>query len=101
MPHMNPSPPESETIAGRELKYAADDDDLFSLSQHIMSCFPLASMAQKNPSSPNAAAIGPAEPYPNANGSRGRRRRMKMGAPSRRLWIGIPFLGFVCFGQKS
>lgn len=30
----------------------------------MASCFPLASMAQKNPFSPKAAAIVPVEPYP-------------------------------------
>ena len=39
-------------------------------------------MAQKNPFSPNAAAIGPVDPYPEAgmaiNGSRNRRRKKWM-----------------------
>lgn len=30
----------------------------------MTSCFPLASMAQKNPFSPKAAAMVPVEPYP-------------------------------------
>lgn len=91
MPHIKPSPPEREAIGGGEPKYGVDEDDdddevvdLLFLSQHMISCSPLASMAQKNPLLPNAAAIGPIKPYPNAvNGVNGRRRRKrkKMGEP--------------------
>ncbi|KAK2990466.1 hypothetical protein RJ640_006264 [Escallonia rubra] len=66
MPQRKPSPPERDTMAGRELAYGDvnKDDLLLFFCQHMTSCLPSASMAQKKPLSPNAAAIGPDEPYP-------------------------------------
>lgn len=95
IPHIKPSPPDREAIEGNELKYVDEDGeevvDLLYLSQHTSTWFPLASMAQKNPFSPNEAAIGPSEPYPKAvkgsNWSRGRRWRRKMDKSERHLWI--------------
>ena len=57
-------------------------------------------MAQKNPLiSPNAAATGPGEPYPEAvNGIDGRRskRRSQIGEPERQIWIGMVFWEVGC-----
>ncbi|KAK3035361.1 hypothetical protein RJ639_033645 [Escallonia herrerae] len=68
IPQRKPSPPERDTMAGRELAYgdANEDDLLLFFCQHVTSCLPPASMAQKKPLSPNVAAIGPDEPYPKA-----------------------------------
>ncbi|KAK6942825.1 hypothetical protein RJ641_028202, partial [Dillenia turbinata] len=65
MPHINPSPPVRANIAGISPNNAGLvlDIELF-LPQQITSCFPLASIAQKNPFFPNAAEIGPIDPNP-------------------------------------
>lgn len=77
IPHINPSPPEREAIGGRELIYGddKDDDSFLFLCQHMTSCLPPASMAQKKPLSPNAAAIGAIDPYPEAGMKNNEKRR--------------------------
>ena len=72
IPQRKPSPPERAAIAGISTeKMEVEDeedgerDELF-LPQQITSCLPLASIAQKNPSKPNAAEIGAIDPNPYA-----------------------------------
>lgn len=65
MAQRKPSPPEREDIAGGEKVPAEISPGVWfvlPLSQQMTSCFPLASMAQKNPLEPNAAAMVPDEP---------------------------------------
>ncbi|OMO71539.1 hypothetical protein CCACVL1_18174 [Corchorus capsularis] len=61
MPHRIPSPPDREAMEGTKLNVGAEEVCLV-LSQQMISCFPPASMAQKKPLSPKAAAIGPNDP---------------------------------------
>lgn len=43
--------------------------------QQMTACLPLASMAQKKPESPNAAAMGPMDPNPDADPAKLRRKK--------------------------
>lgn len=61
-----------------------DDVDELFLLQQITLCLPLASMAQKKPSSPNAAEIGPIDPNPDAAATRRSNRREISGRERRR-----------------
>lgn len=54
-----------------------EEGELLFLLQHMTSCFPLASMAQKNPSLPNAAEMGPNDPNPDVKMAEARRRRRR------------------------
>ena len=53
------------------------EEELLFLLQHITSCLPLASIAQKKPLSPNAADMVPIEPNPDAEMAEMRRRRRR------------------------
>ncbi|RDX67140.1 hypothetical protein CR513_54017, partial [Mucuna pruriens] len=82
MPQRKPPPPESADMAGTASVTEGRDGDVALFPQHITSCFPLASMAQKTSSSPNDAEIGPMAPNPCAapqrNGRKKRRERVCM-----------------------
>lgn len=67
MPQRKPSPPDRAAIGGTSVNVNVDDEDSVEellAPQQMTLCFPLASMAQKNPFSPNAAEIVPMDPNP-------------------------------------
>lgn len=61
-----------------------DDVDELFLLQQITFCLPLASMAQKKPSPPNAAETGPIDPNPDATATRRSSRKETSGRERRR-----------------
>ena len=78
MPHIKPSPPERAAIGGMLVEnpdgFDEEDEDkdrevvvVVFFPQQITFCLPLASMAQKKPSPPNAAEMGPIDPNPCVN----------------------------------
>jgi len=78
IPHIKPSPPESAAMGGILLNISDGfADDFPPLPQQITACSPLASMAQKKASSspPNAAAMGPIDPKPDAGIAKDSRKR--------------------------
>lgn len=74
-----------------------EEEELF-FPQQITFCLPLASMAQKKPSWPNAAEIGPIDPNPDAvveNRSRRSGKRVKdWENPERVARISMVGVGF-------
>lgn len=104
MPQRKLSPPETAAIAGMLLRKAEAEEDaedgvdeeLF-FPQQTTSCLPLASMAQKKPSLPKEAEMGPIDPNPDAVVEHKSRRRSRGGAerenPERAWWVCMVFLG--------
>lgn len=86
------------------LKEAEDEDDAeddvdgeLLNPQQTTPCFPLASMAQKKPSLPKEAEMGPIDPNPDAEVEHKSRRRSRGGTdrdnPERACWVCMVLLG--------